>query len=184
QKYHSRRLERNQRAQLPARCGHREIRVMFKSGKREMARKQAKRRVPTALSKDAVLAHLAAHPGDTKRDLARAMGIKGAERQALKRILNELSEEGTIERGKQRSSVPVGGLPEVAVLEVYGEDPDGELLGRPVEWSRDEPTPSVLILPGRDESGPSLGRGERVLARIARSKEGAIPYEARIIKRL
>jgi ribonuclease R len=149
-----------------------------------MAKKQAKRNFPTTLSKEAVLAHLAAHPGDTKRDLARAMGIKGSERQELKRILNELSQEGTIERGKRRSFVPAGGLPEVAVLEVYGEDPDGELLGRPVEWNRDEPAPSVLILPGRDESGPALGRGGRVLARIARSKEGAIPYEARIIKRL
>jgi ribonuclease R len=149
-----------------------------------MARKPAKGRDRPALSKDAVLAHLAAHPGDTKRDLARAMGVKGGDRQELKRILNELSDEGIIERGKRRRFVPAGGLPEVAVLEITGEDPDGELLGRPAEWNRDEPVPSVLILPGRDESGPALGRGERVLARIARTKEGAVPYEARIIKRL
>ncbi len=149
-----------------------------------MVRRQAKRGERPALSKETVLAHLAAHPGDTKRDLARAMGIKGADRHVLKRILAELAEEGALERGKKRSFVPAGGLPDVTVLEIFGEDPDGELLGRPVEWKKDEPTPSVLILPGRDESGPALGRGERVLARIARTKEGAVSYEARIIKRL
>lgn len=128
-----------------------------------------------------MLAYLAAHPGDTKRDLARALGIKGHERQALKQILQGLKDEGAIERGKKRSFVPAGGLPEVTVLEIFGEDPDGELLGRPVEWKRDEPAPSVLIVPGREES--ALGRGERVLARITRA-EGSFPYEARIIKRL
>jgi ribonuclease R len=146
--------------------------------------KQPKRESRPPLSKERVLAHLAEHPGDTKRDLARALHIKGHERQALKNILNELKDEGTIEQGKRRSLVPAGGLPEVAVLEIFGEDPDGELIGRPVEWHREEPAPSVLILPGREEERAALGRGERVLARIARAREGAISYEARIIKRL
>ena len=130
-----------------------------------------------------MLAHLAAHPGDTKRDVARVFEVKGDERQALKRILAELAEEGIVERGRKRSFVTAGVLPEVAVLEIYGEDPDGEPLGRPVEWSREEPAPAVLILPGRDESS-APGRGERVLARIARAKDGHVLYEARIIKRL
>jgi len=139
--------------------------------------------LPPALSRDAVLAHLAAHPGETKRDLARALGVKGAARQALKRILADLADEGTIERGRKKSFVPSGGLPEVAVLEIFGEDPDGEPLGRPVEWKGEGAPPSVLILPGREETG-APGRGERVLARIARTREGHAPYEARIIKRL
>jgi ribonuclease R len=146
--------------------------------------KRLKRDKTPPLSKDAVLAHLAAHPGDTKRDLARALGIKGHERHALKTILNELKDEGIIEQGKRRSFVPAGGLPEVAVLEIFGEDPDGEPIGRPVDWRREEPAPSVLILPSRDEEFSSLGRGEKVLARISRSREGAVPFEGRIIKRL
>src|SRR5262249_42043690 len=131
-----------------------------------------------------VLAHLASHPGDTKRDLARALRVKGSERQALKQILSELKDEGAIEQGRKKSYVPAGELPEVAVLEVFGEDPDGELLGRPVEWSKDTPPPSVLIVPGRDDSSRPIGRGERLLARISRSKEGYAPYEGQIIKRL
>jgi ribonuclease R len=135
------------------------------------------------LSKENVLARLALHPGETKRDLARALGVKGVDRQGLKRILSELEDEGAIEKGTHRSFAPSGALPEVAVLEVFGEDPDGEPLGRPLEWKGEGPAPSVLILPGRDETS-APGRGERVLARIARSKEGVTRYEARIVKKL
>ena len=137
----------------------------------------------TGLSKETVLARLATHPGETKRDLAHALGVKGPERQALKRILSSLAEDGAIERGRKRSFVPAGELPEVAVLEIFGEDPDGEPLGRPVEWKKEGPAPSVLILPGATETS-APGRGERVLARIARSHDGHAQYEARIIKRL
>ena len=106
------------------------------------------------LSRESILAHLAAHPGDTKRDLASALAVKGAERKVLKQILAEMAAEGMIERGRKRSLVPAGALPEVAVLEIFGEDPDGEPLGRPVEWAADGPSPSVLILPGREETSP------------------------------
>src|SRR6185503_9740596 len=77
--------------------------------------KQPKQARP-ALSKDIILAHLATHPGDTKRDLARVLNVRGSERQALKQILSELKDEGAIEQGRKKSYVPSGELPEVAVL--------------------------------------------------------------------
>jgi len=131
-----------------------------------------------------VIDHLAAHPGDSKRDLARLFKLKGDERRVLKQILSELKDEGVIEQGRKKSYVPAGALPEVAALEIFGEDPDGELLGRPLEWSGSEPPPSVLVVPGTDDSPRPLGRGERVLARITRTKDGHPPYEGRVIKRL
>jgi len=137
-----------------------------------------------SITKQVVLDHLAAHPGDTKRDLARLFKLKGDERRALKQILSELKDEGVIEQGRKKSYVPAGALPEVAALEIFGEDPDGDLLGRPLEWTGSEPPPSVLIVPGTDDSPRPLGRGERVLARITRTKEGHAPYEGRVIKRL
>lgn len=146
-----------------------------------MAKSSRKESRP-ALTREAVLEHLAAHPGDTKRDIVRAMGVKGTERQVLKGILAELAEQGAVERGRRRSYVPAGALPDTAVLEIFGEDPDGEPLARPIEWEGPGAPPSVLVLPGRDEvSAP--GRGERILARINRNKTEA-HYEARIIKRL
>jgi ribonuclease R len=136
------------------------------------------------ITKEAVLEHLAAHPGDTKRDLARLFKLKGPERQALKQILSELKDEGAIEQGRKKSYVTAGALPEVAALEIFGEDPDGDLLGRPIEWKREEQPPSVLIVPGTDDVARPLGRGDRVLARITRAKDGHPPYEGRVIKRL
>ena len=132
-------------------------------------------------TKDAVLAHLAAHPGATKRDIVRALAVRGTDRIVLKRILKEMADEGVIERGKKKSYVPPGALPEVAVLEITGEDPDGELIAHPIHWTREETAPSVLILPGREEVLPALGRGEHVLAGITRTAEG---FEGRVIKRL
>src|ERR1700682_2525472 len=83
--------------------------------------KQPKREERPSLSRELVLAHLAAHPGDTKRELVRAFGVRGFERQALKKILSELKGEGAIEKGPKKSYVPSGELPEVSVLEVLCE---------------------------------------------------------------
>lgn len=136
---------------------------------------------PDPLDKSRVLDVLAAHPGATKRDVARMLGVKGADRIALKRVLKELEEEGTVSRGKKRSYAKAGALPEVAVLEIVGQDNDGELLARPQRWEGDEEPPQIVVMPGRDDTGPALGRGERILARLSETGDG---YEARIIKRL
>jgi ribonuclease R len=133
------------------------------------------------LDKARVLETLAAHPGATKRDVSRLLGIKGADRIALKRILKELAEEGAVSRGKKKSYAPAGALPEVAVLEITGQDPDGELLARPQRWERDDAPPQIVVMPGREEAGAALGRGERVLARLKQTGDG---YEATVIKRL
>src|ERR1043165_6395564 len=136
-----------------------------------------------SLTKDRVLEALAASPGGTKRDLARALHVSGNARIALKRILKELESEGAIARGRHRSYERPGALPDVTVLEIAGQDPDGELLAQPQRWDHDEPPPQIIVVPGReDESrGPALGAGERVLARLTQVREG---YEARVIKRL
>ncbi|HEY1637258.1 MAG TPA: RNB domain-containing ribonuclease, partial [Rhizomicrobium sp.] len=136
-----------------------------------------------AVTREAVLEALAANPSGTKRDLARALHVSGNERIALKRILKELESEGAVARGRKRSYERPGALPDVTVLEITGQDPDGELLARPQRWEGEERPPQIIVVPGReDEShGPALGAGERVLARLTKTREG---YEARIIKRL
>jgi ribonuclease R len=135
------------------------------------------------LDKARVLEALAQNPQQTKRDLARALHVSGNERIQLKRILKELETEGAIARGRKRSYERPGALPEVTVLEITGQDPDGELLARPQRWEADEPPPQIVVVPGREDEahGPGLGAGERVLARLMQTREG---YEARIIKRL
>ncbi len=137
---------------------------------------------PPALDKARVLEALAKTPGGAKRDLARVLGVKGDERITLKRILKELEDEGAIDRGKKRSYSTAGALPDVLVLEISGQDNDGELLARPQKWEGEEEPPKIYVVPGKDqENVAQLGRGERVLARLSQTRDG---YEARIIKHL
>jgi len=134
------------------------------------------------LDKARVLEAFAREPQGTKRDIARTLGLKGAERIALKRILKELETEGAVARGPKRSYAKPGELPEVTVLEISGQDNDGELLARPQRWDSAEQPPHIIVLPGREgEMQPALGVGERILARLSRTRVG---YEARVIKRV
>jgi ribonuclease R len=134
------------------------------------------------LSRERVLEAIAKEPQATKRDIARTLGIKGAERIALKRILKDLESEGVVSKGPRRAYARAGSLPEVTVLEICGQDPDGELLARPTHWEQESEPPHIIVVPGREsEAGPALGRGERILARLSQVEDG---YEARIIKRL
>jgi ribonuclease R len=134
------------------------------------------------LDKARVLEALAKNPQTTKRDIARTLGVKGNDRIALKRILKELESEGALARGPHRTFETPGALPDVAVLEITGQDPDGELLARPQRWESNEHPPRIVVIPGReDERGGALGAGERILARLSETRDG---FEAKIIKRL
>jgi ribonuclease R len=117
----------------------------------------------------------------SKRDIARAFGIKGAARIDLKRMLKELAEEGHLEKRKKTYRDP-DRLPPVAVLRVAGQTPDGDLLARPMEWQGEGPEPSVMIV--HRASDPGLGEGDRILARLQAVEGEAYHYEARLIRRI
>ncbi len=133
------------------------------------------------LDKARVIELLSQRPLYGKREIARDLGLKGSARITLKRILRELEEDGAIARGHGKSYLKAGALPPVGVLEIVGQDADGELLARPQHWDQDVAPPRILVIPGRDDQGPALGIGERILARLREAEEG---YEARLIKRL
>ena len=133
-------------------------------------------------SREDLLAYIQDNPGAaSKRDLARAFGIKGDRRKALKAMLRDMADEGLVQRGRRRHLTVAGHLPEVGVVDVYALDGDGDPLARPVAWRGDGEAPSIIMLP---ERGPrtALGIGDRVLARLKRV--GAGQYEGRTIKRI
>jgi ribonuclease R len=137
---------------------------------------RGKTRNAPPIDRQRVLDALSADPGATKRDLSRALGIKGSDRIALKRILKELESEGLLKGSRRQGYTRPGTLPEVAVLEITGQDPDGELLARPQRWESNEEPPQIVVV-----SEEALGVGERILARLSESRDG---FEARVIKRL
>ncbi len=116
-----------------------------------------------------------------KREIARAFGIKGADRIGLKALLKQLEREGEVDRGRHRRMASPGALPEVVTLTVLGPDPDGELLAAPTEISGEAPAPRIFLEPDR-LAKPAFARGDRVLARLRRIDGEA--YEARVIRRL
>jgi ribonuclease R len=120
-----------------------------------------------------------------KGEIARAFGVKGGDRIALKNMLRQMANDGLI-AGSRRKLMRPGVLPPVTVIEVTARDRDGEFIARPAVWDDAQgPAPRILMVEGKREADPVAGIGERVLARItARSGDADYPYQARTIKRL
>jgi ribonuclease R len=140
---------------------------------------------PTVPSKDEVLAFIGNQFKTIGvREIARAFGLKNADRAALKHMLRELADEGRIERRRKKLHQP-GGLPPVVMAEIAGRDADGELIAVPTEW--DEAAhgspPKIRVQPSRG-AGPAAGIGDQALLRIAESGEAddAIRHSGRVIK--
>ena len=133
-------------------------------------------------SKDEILAWISDNPTLTsKRDIAKAFGIKGADRIELKRILRELEAEGHLAKRKKTYRNP-DKLPPVAVLEVAEITPDGDVYARALEWQGEGEPPRVLFIakPG----DPALAPGDRILCRMTEVADDDHGYEARLIRRI
>ncbi len=133
-------------------------------------------------SRDEILDWISAHPEKTsKRDIAKAFGIKGSDRIDLKRVLRELEEDGHLQKRRKTYRDP-DKLPPVSVLQVSAQDADGELLAKPLEWQGDGKEPVIrLVLRASD---PALGEGDRILARLTALKGEEHDYDARLIRRI
>ncbi|TYB77616.1 ribonuclease R [Maritimibacter fusiformis] len=133
-------------------------------------------------SKDEILTWISDNPTLTsKRDIARAFGIKGAARIDLKRILRELEDDGHLTKRKKTYRDP-DKLPPVAVLEVTGPGADGELFARPLEWQGEGEAPKVLFV--AKSGDPGLAAGDRILARMTEVNGEDHAYAARLIRRI
>jgi len=120
-----------------------------------------------------------------KREIARAFGVKGADRITLKALLRDMADEGLI-AGSRRKLTRPGTLPPVTVVQIVSRDRDGEFIARPVTWDEEHGAPPrILMVESKREAGPAAGIGDRVLARItALGADSDYPYQARTIKRL
>lgn len=144
------------------------------------ARKRAAAKTP---SREQILKFLSDNPQRTsKRDISKAFGIKGADKIHLKALLNELVDEGLIEKRGKRLAEP-GALPPVTVIDVVARDRDGGLLAKPATWNEDEHgKPPVIELSVRNrDKGQTPGIGNRVLAKVFRDGTSN-RYTARAIK--
>ena len=119
-----------------------------------------------------------------RRDVAKAFDLKNEDRIWLKDTLRELEDEGLLESRRKRLSMP-GSLPSMALLDIFSRDPDGALLARPAETEGQQNLPPAVVAlrTPRGAKTPVAGVGDRVLARIFRSREKDGPaYTARVVR--
>ena len=115
----------------------------------------------------------------TKREVARAFGIKGGEnRVALKQILKQLKNEELIDKQPGGVYTAPQGLPAVLVLIVTEIGIDGEVLAKPLN---DESTDiqRIEIMPDK-RNFKNVREGSRALCRLSKTEDGI--YEAHIIR--
>jgi len=123
-----------------------------------------------------------------KREIARAFGLKGTEKIALKALLKDMAEEGLID-GNRTAFHRMGGVPRVTVLRVIEID-EGDPIAVPDTWQPDDasPAPRLRVIEARGKGGRSatkdgaaLRLGDRVLARTEETEHG---WDAYPIKKL
>ena len=138
-------------------------------------------------SKQDLLAFIGSRDGKAgKREIARAFGIKGGDRVALKNMLRELADEGQVER-RRRKLKPAGHLPSVVLADITGRDGDGELIAVPTEWDEEAhgPAPKIrLVTPRRQRPDEAAGVNDRALIRVEETGEDGeeIRHSGRVIK--
>ncbi len=133
-------------------------------------------------TRDAILDFVRDNPEKaSKRDIARAFGLKGEARVELKRMLREMQADGALKKAG-RAFRGDGMLPPVGMLTVEGAGPEGDLFARPLSWAGAEPAPRIVIVEKKGD--PALGKGDRLLARLRPSDSEPHLYEARMIRKI
>src|SRR5512143_2891274 len=116
-----------------------------------------------------------------KREIARAFGLHGQDKIDLKRLLNDMADEGLIDSSPGRAVHQAGGVPRVTVLRVQAVDDGGNVWAVPEQWHAETPPPRLrLIERGRRSA---LGVGDRVLARTKQKGEGFLAHPMKKLAR-
>ena len=114
-----------------------------------------------------------------KREIAKAFGLKGQEKIALKKRLKDMAEEGLID-GKRTAYHRMGGVPKVTVLKIVAIE-DGEPVAEPENWAPDNKEKPPRLMVKESKKMAALKRGDRVLARNEETERG---WRATPIKKL
>lgn len=109
-----------------------------------------------------------------KREIAKAFGLKGQEKIALKALLKDMADEGLLDIGPARAFHKMGGVPKVTVLRIV--DVDGTtLIATPERWEAEgQPAPRLRVIE-RGKRG-ALTIGDRILARTEEAGRGWVAH--------
>ncbi len=108
-----------------------------------------------------------------KREIAKAFGLNGADKVALKALLKDMADEGLIDSAPGRAFHKMGGLPKVTVLRIVDHDGDS-VFAVPDAWQSDIPPPRLRVIERAKRS--ALGVGDRILARTEERGAGHVAH--------
>jgi ribonuclease R len=141
-----------------------------------------KRPTPGLPSRQQILDFIAS--SDTpagKREIARAFGLNGADKIALKALLKDMADEGLIDSAPGRAFHKMGGVPKVTVLRIV--DVDGATpVAVPENWQAEGTPPPRLRVVERGRRS-ALGVGDRILARTEEAGQGWIAHPMKKLAR-
>src|SRR5688572_19505416 len=107
-----------------------------------------------------------------KREIARAFGLKGQDKVALKALLRDMGDEGLIDSAPGRAFHRMGGVPKVTVLRVVDVDDSGRAWAIPERWEAETPPPRLRVMERKGRGSAALGVGDRILARTEEGRDG------------
>ncbi len=144
----------------------------------------------TLPSREALLAFLssdAAPARANKKDVAKAFGLTGEAKRALKQMIRALREDGALQGGS-RALAPAGQMPRLIAARLTERAREGALIAVTEDLDGVPPT-RVLVIEKRDKrkAVPVPRIGARVLLRTDRNdaaSRGAPAYVGRIVKLL
>jgi ribonuclease R len=133
-------------------------------------------------SRQQILDFITTAPGSSgKREIARAFGLHGSDKIALKALLKDMADEGLIDSAPGRAFHKMGGLPKVTVLRIADVD-DGQVIAVPERWEAEGfPVPRLRVIERGRRS--ALGVGDRILARIEERGNGHIAHPMKKLAR-
>ncbi|MEZ5921586.1 MAG: ribonuclease R [Parvularculaceae bacterium] len=146
-----------------------------------MAKQKKQPRFPT---RNDIANYLSSADGSaSRRDIARAFGVKGDDRARLRSLLKEMEEDGSLKRTGPKKVARADSLPPVLAIDVMSVDDDGDMECLPSSWEG-ETEPPAIRLSAREaaKQKPAIGVGDRLLVRL--SAAGDDGYDARIIRQL
>src|SRR4051812_7588413 len=116
-----------------------------------------------------------------KREISRAFHISGQDKIELKRLLNDMADEGLIDHSRGRAFHHAGGVPKVTVVRVSQVDDSGNVFAVPEQWHAETPPPRLRLVERGKRS--ALGVGDRVLSRTEQKGESWLAHPLKKLAR-
>jgi ribonuclease R len=116
-----------------------------------------------------------------KREIAKAFGLHGADKIALKALLKDMADEGLIDSAPGRAFHKMGGLPKVTVLRIVDVE-DDQVIGVPDIWHGEGvPIPRLRVIEKARRG--ALGVGDRILCRTEERGAGHVAHPMKKLAR-